>query len=96
MPSKKLSRVAAVVAAGLLNSGLVLAQGAPSISSASCPQPGTQATVSWTQVSGDVYYSLWQDIKTVCGPVYDQYSCQFTSTPGTHSLQINGEPASGP
>jgi hypothetical protein len=44
--SKQLSYVAVVIAAGLLNSSLIFAQGAPSINSASCPQPGTQATVN--------------------------------------------------
>ena len=60
----------------------------PQFTGISCS--GDSASVSWTLIPGDDYYSLWMDWKTVCGPTIGMGSCTFQTVPGSHTLQING------
>ena len=97
--TKRLQCLLELLTAGILTAGSITGQGAPSITSMPCPSPGTQAQVTWTTVTGDDYYSLWQDYTTVCGPMLgppvNPSSCSFATTPGHHTLQINGRDPQG-
>jgi plastocyanin len=65
----------------------------PPTPTASCPTPGTTATISWSAVSGADYYSVW---------AYDQSGTQvlnkgsvtgtsasFTTSPGNYTYYVN-------